>query len=253
MSALDPANTTAGDLVNAAFKEAGVIGVGQTAGADDLNDGLARLQWMLQEWGRKRWLVYCLQTLSKIATGAISYTVGPGGDFDTGAGTMRPPRVESAFLRQLTQAAPNQIDYPLEILQSREDYNAIALKSLQSFPSAVYYEPSWPLGRLFAWPVPQANIYGIYGSFLTPLPVKFAAAATAFTIPYEYYNAMLYNLALRLRSFKQIPTYPGDMLPGLAKDGLNLIRGSNTQIQRLSLRDVASARGQYNIFSDRFY
>lgn len=253
MSALDPANTTATDIVTEAYKEAGVVGVGQSPTQMDINDGLIRLQWMLQEWGRKRWLVYCLTTLSKVSTGATSYSVGPGGDIDTGAGTMRPPRIESAFLRQLTQSQPNQIDYPLEILQAREDYNKISLKQLKSFPSCVYYEPQWPLGVLYAWPVPQANIYAIFGSFLTPLPVHFAAGNTPFNIPYEYYNAMLYNLALRLRAKVGVPTYPGDMVPGLAKDGINLVRGSNTQIARLSTGDVANPRGNYNIFSDRFY
>jgi len=253
MSALDPAATTANDLVIQAYKEAGVTGVGQTAGADDITDGRIRLQWMLQEWGRKRWMVYYLRTLSKTSTGALTYSVGPGGDFDTGAGTMRPPRVESGFLRQLTQSEPNQIDYPLEILQAREDYNRIALKTLESFPSALYYEPTWPLGTLYVWPVPQASIYATHISVLAPLPVMFANGGNeAFAIPYEYYNAMLYNLAIRLRSFKQIASFPGDPLPGLAKDGMNLVRGSNTQIARLTTRDVAT-HGQYNIFSDRFY
>lgn len=253
MSALDPAATSANDLVTEAYKEAGALGIGQSLSPEDINDGLTRLQWMLQEWGRKRWVVYCLTTYNLVSTGALSYSVGPGGNMDTGAGTMRPPKIESAFLRQLTQSQPNQIDYPLEILQAKEDYNRIALKSLMSFPTSVYYDPQWPLGQLYAWPVPQANIYGLFATFYTPLPVKFATGASLFAIPYEYYNAMLYNLALRLRAKLGIPSFPGDMVPGLAKDGLNLVRGANTQIARLSTADVAQPRGRYNIFSDRFY
>ncbi len=134
MTALDPANTTMGDLVNEALKECGRIGVGQTALAEDFNGGWMRLQWMLQQWERKRWLVYHLETKLVTSTGVMTYTVGPGGDIDTGTVSARPDKIESAFLRQLVNSQPNQIDYPLGLLQSMEDYNTIGLKGLVSFP-----------------------------------------------------------------------------------------------------------------------
>lgn len=253
MTQLDPSNTTAGDIVTAALKLANVVGTGQTANAEDNNDAWAMLQWMLQEWERKRWLVFVLSTYAKVSTGAQSYTVGPGGDIDTGAQSVRPDKLESAYLRQLVNSQPNQIDYPLEILGAREDYNKIALKSLSSFPSTIYYEASWPLGRIYPWPVPQATIYGLNCTFKAQLPYKFANLATKFTsIPFEYYNAMIFNLALRLRAMYGIQSYAGDTLPGLAKDSLNTLRGANTQISRLSIPRLDGS-GQYNIFSDRTY
>lgn len=252
MSQIDPAATTLGDLVLAALKESGALGLGQTATAENTSDAWARCQWMLQEWERKRWVVFCLSTFSVISTGALAYSVGPGGAIDTGVASFRPDKIEYAFIRQLTNSQPNQIDYPLEILQSKEDYDRIALKSLSSFPSAIFYDPQWPLGQAYAWPVPQSAIYGLYLTVKAALPYKFAALNTVFNIPFEYYNAILYNLALRLRSLFSIPTYPGDMLPGLARDALNTIRGANTAIARLSTGDVNKS-GNYNIFSDRFY
>lgn len=253
MSALDPANTTIGDLVTECLHEAGALGVGQTALAEDANRCWARLQWMLQQWERKRWLVYHLVTYNKTSTGALSYSLGPGGDLDTGAGTVRPARIESAFLRQLTQSAPNQIDYPLQQLQSREDYNLIRLKTLQSFPQFFFYDTDWPLGHVFAWPVPQANIYGLFVSVLEQLPVKFVTLATKIALPYEYYAAILYNGALRLRPAYQLATYPGDPLPALAKDALNVLRGANTQIAALQVPADLRRPGPYNIFSDTNY
>lgn len=252
MSQLNPAATTAGDLVTAALNLAGVLGTGQTAAVEDNNDSWAMMQWMLQEWERKRWLVYALSTVSVISTGALSYTLGPGGSLDTGANSFRPDKIESAFLRQLTQSQPNQIDYPLEILQSKEDYNKIALKSLVSFPSAIFYDPQWPAGFVYAWPIPQANIYGIYVTVKNALPYKFPTLATVLAIPYEYYNAIVFNLAIRLRAKYQIPSFQGDTLPGLAKDALNTLRGGNTAIARLSVGEIAGTHN-YNIFSDRFY
>jgi hypothetical protein len=252
MTQLDPANTTIGDLVLASLKLAGVIGVGQSASAEDSSDAWALAQWMLQEWQRKRWLIFALATFSKISTGAVSYTLGPGGDFDTGADSFRPDKIESAFLRQLTQSQPNQVDFPLEILQAKEDYNRIALKTLSSFPTSIFYDPQWPLGVVYAWPVPQNAIYGLYVTIKVQTPFKFAALATVLNIPYEYYNAIVFNLAIRLRAKYSIPSFPGDTLPGLAKDALNTLRGGNTAIARLSTADV-NRPGQYNIFNDRFY
>lgn len=252
MSLQDPALTTIGDLVTQCLKEAGVLGVGQTANAEDSNECWFRIQAMLQQWERKRWLVYHLVDLSKVSTGAASYSVGPGGDIDTGAGTVRPAKIESAFLRQLVTSAPNQVDYPLEVLQSWEDFSRIRLKSLVAFPQAVFLDAGWPLATLHIYPIPNATIYETHLQVLAQLPVKYATLATLVNLPYEYYYAILTNGALRLRPKYQIPTYPGDPLPGLAKDALNVLRGANTQIARLQLPDLGRST-QYNIFSDQIH
>ena len=119
---------TAGSIINLALKMAGVLGVGQTASAEDSNDALTLLNAMLAQWQRKRWLVYSLDDVSFAATGAQSYTVGTGQNINI----TRPDRIEAAFVRLVngTQA----VDYPLDLLGSREDYNNIALKGLSTFP-----------------------------------------------------------------------------------------------------------------------
>ena len=262
MAILDPAALTAGDLCQQALKECGAIGSGQTPLAEDLEDAQFRLQTMLQQWNNQRWLVYHLVTYSATSLGQQVYTVGPGGNIDPGVQTdlspalssyQRPDRIESAFLRQLQNSYPNQIDYPLVQLPSMEDYNRIALKSLVSFPGWFFYDPAWPLGNLNVWPVPNASIYGVFISIKEQLPASFATQATTFNIPYEYYAAMLYNLAERLQ-----PKYglaPNQQLRALAKSGRNVLRGSNTALANLVMpREVLGKRRDgYNIFSDQNY
>ncbi len=250
MSVLDPSNLTARDICTAALRECGAFAIGQTPKAEDITGAWSRLQFMLQQWERKRWLVYHLRTYQITSTGAQSYTVGPGGQFDTGVNSVRPEKIEAAFLRQLTQSQPNRIDYPLEILQSMEDYSRIALKTLSSFPTYVFYDPTWPLGLAYFWPVPQATIYGPALVIREQLPNRFANLNETFAIPFEYYNAMIYNLALRLRPAYSLGTYAGDMLPSLAKDSLNVLRPANAAIARLQ---TPGSLGLYNIFSDRIY
>jgi len=70
---------TAGSIINLALKMAGVLGIGQTAQAEDANDALTVMNMMLAQWQRKRWLVYSLDDVSFAPTGATSYTVGVGG------------------------------------------------------------------------------------------------------------------------------------------------------------------------------
>ena len=253
MSQTDPTTTTMQDIVLASLKECGAIGVGQTPLAEDVNDAWARLQWMLMQWERKRWLVYHLVNLSKVATGARSYTVGPGGDFDVGSPGVRPGKLSAAFTRQLFNQPGNAVDYHLEILQSREDYDWITLKGLISGPGeAAFLDTDWPLANLYVWPLPQAGIYEIHISIHAQLTSQMALT-TVFHLPYEYYLAMMYNLAVRLRPKYRMGTYPGDPLPGMAKDSLMVVRVPNAQVAKLRMPNTLRRTGLYNIFSDRPY
>lgn len=279
MSQLNPGATTAKDIAQAALRDCGAWGVGQTPLGADISDALARLQWMVQQWERKRWFIYHLRTYSCVAQpdprgqfqGKQFYTVGPGGDFNTNLrirpwedeytgnfgpaypSSTRPNRIESAYLRQLTMSQPNQIDYPLAQMFAMEDYNRIALKGLSSFPGYFFYDTSWELGLLYPWPIPQANIYEIFISVREQLPPMFTEAAMELDIPYEYYNAMVLQLAIRLRPKYGIVGQPGDSLPGQAKDALNTLRKANFQIARIQIPGDLIRPQLYNIFSDRMY
>lgn len=256
---LDPAATTVNDLCVAAIQECGAVGQGQSPTGQDLQDAWARLQWMLQAWERKRWLVYHLLDLKVVSTGATSYSIGPGQSFDTGPGSVRPNRLESAFLRQIQNASPpNQVDFPLEILTSYEDYAKIALKQLKSWPGAVFLDTAWGsnpggVGEVFVYPVAQANIYEIHLILREQLPVSFPTAATKIILPYEYYDAIVTNLGMRLRPKYGLGTFPGDTLPTRAKEALQTIRIGNLQVGRLAVPSEVIRPGLYNIFSDRFY
>lgn len=145
------------------------------------------------------------------------------------------------------------IDYPLTLIHSMEDYNRIALKALISFPGYVFYDPAWPNGIIHLYPVAQATVYSIGLTLKEELPASFPNLSSIINLPYEYYGAILYNLALRLRPKYQLPTFPGDPLLGLAKDGLNVLRGANTAIAQLQTPKDLLRPGQYNIFSDQNY
>lgn len=214
------------DIVVRALKFAGVVGQGQTPSAEELNDAFDIMNDMLAVWQAQRYLVWNLVDVSCPATGAISYDVGPGLDFDT----PRPDRLEAAYVR-LVNNPGNQVDYPLDVLQSHEDYAEIAIKSLRSFPSYVFYDSAFPTGSVFIWPVPT-NLYEVH--LLVKQQLKaFADLRDPIALPAEYFEALAYNLAARIKPLYGQPA--DDTIIALAQKSLSVIRGSNTQIPRLTI------------------
>lgn len=229
-------------LILLALKQANVLGVGQTASAEDMTDSFALMNMMLAQWQRKRYMVYHLVESSLVATGAQSYSVGIGGDFSI----ERPAKLEYAYMRQAI-STPYQVDYPLEILKSREDYDKIPIKGMQSFPRYAFYDSAYPLGNLFIWPVPP-SIYEIHITVMAQLQ-KFATPYDDFEMPEEYQEAIMYNLAVRLYPMYGLP--PNQVVVALAKASLNTIRNTNAQIPLLRMPADVLGKGRYNVYADQ--
>lgn len=238
--------TTPLDIINQALKKAGVLGVGQTALAEDINDAYSDLQDMLGQWQRKRWMIWHLVDYACMGTGNVSYTVGPNQQFNI---NPRPDRIESAFFRQvINEPAPNQIDYPLELIEAREDYNRIGLKQLQTFPQYLFYDSAYPIALAYPWPLITANLYELHLTVKETL-AQFTSLNQQINLPLEYFAALKFNLAIRLCQAYQLP--PDPTLIGLAKDAMNVIRNANLQIPRLKIPTDLVRPGIYNVFSDQ--
>src|SRR3954469_6068785 len=219
--------TTAGDLINFALRTSGVLGVGQTAAAEDSFDALVLLTAMLAQWQRQRWLVPALVDTALTSTGAVSYTVGATGDF----AIARPDRLDAAYVRLLS-SAPLSVDYPLTIIESREDWSLITVKTLPSFPVAVFYDSAWPTGVLHVWPVPIASIYEIHIVTKTTLP-SYTGLTDPINLPPEYTDALIYSLAVRLCMNYGMDPRPS--LVGAMRVALNTLRMANVQVSGLGM------------------
>ena len=235
--------TKARDLILEAMDDAGITGIGQTPLAEDVNKALTRLNELIAQWSRRRWMVYHLVDVVFQGTGATSYSIGPGGDINTN----RPDAIEAGFFRQLAGVPGNTVDYNLVVLQAREDYNRIALKNLGSFPYYVFYDSDFPLGNIYIWPLPS-SLYEIHLSVKPPLQ-SFPTLDTDYNLPPEYMEAMRLNLAVRLRITYQLP--PDAALIQLAKVALNTIKNTNAQIPLLQMPGGLVRGSNYNIYSDQ--
>jgi hypothetical protein len=229
------------DIIKFSLKMANVIGVGQTASSEDANDCFDMLNMMLAQWRKRRLLVYHLTEYVKQATGAQYYTIGTGGDFNY----TRPARIECAYFRQ-TSLANLTVDYPLEIINSREDYNRILIKNLNSWPQALFYDSDYPLGKIYIWPVPS-NLYEIHITVMDQLQ-KFNNLNDVIALPEEYIEAIVSNLTLRIYAMYGLPA--NEIVVQQAKVSLNILKSINTQIPLLQMPQALIGGRSYNIFGD---
>jgi hypothetical protein len=242
---------TAGDIVTDALERSGVVGMGQVAGGMEAARGLTDLSDMLALWNEKRWLVWHTLDIAFTSTGAQSYSVGPNGNFNV---TPRPAKIEAAFFRQVNITGM-PIDYPVEIIPSREQYNRIALKQLTSFGYYVFYDPAMPLGFVFPWPVLNAAIYELHLTLKDVYPLALTAATDFSNLPPFVIPAMKFNLAqwTRQRYGKGLKDDP--KLNEMAQDALATVRNAHAAIPELYMpATVVRAPAQrYNVFSDQVY
>ena len=253
------------DLIRLALRDAGVNGQGQSPSDEDMNDAFSHLNMMMGQWNRKRWLVWHLKDVYCVSDGTGIYMVGPGEDFDT----YRPNRIEAVFCRYVTsysglnfgdqigafgtgvskieQNELQGVDYTIRLLEAREDYNSVIMKGLLGPPRYAFYDASFPTARMFFYPFPTAGQYELHLSIKEEL-AQFPDLTTDINMPSEYLEALLYNLAVRLRFSYQMK--PDAALMSLASGSLSTIRGSNTQIPIMRLPPaIASRRSRLNVYS----
>lgn len=230
-------------LISDALFASGVLGTGQTANADMSTRALRALNAMLGQWTARRWLVFHLVNATKVSTGATSYTVGPSGDFNVAA---RPGQIESAFVSQ-NIGTPQQIDTPIRQLHSREAYSQIAMKGLVSYPYYFFYDAGMPLGTLYAWPNPNSGQYSLTIT-VKDILASIADPSVTLNLPPEYEEALVYNLAARLRVMYQMDADAA--MIGLARAALGTIRETNAQIPTLKMPPRLMG-SRYNVYSDQ--
>jgi hypothetical protein len=167
---------------------AGVIGRSDTPDNDEAADGLISLNAMLESWRIERLMVYQIVQNSHTWTASqASRTIGTSGSPNFSA--QRPDRVDSAFVRD-----SNNNDYPLEVLADRTEYDAIVVKSTTStLPQWLFYDPSYPNGTLYLFPVPSVQVTLKLNTWQTLQ--SFSTLTTDLALPSGYERAIVFNLA----------------------------------------------------------
>jgi hypothetical protein len=246
------------DLFKTALRQIGKLGQGQSVSAEQLNEAQRLCNMMLGQWTRKRWLVFHLLEIYTTGTGELAYSLGPN-DLQLDSASLsqsgltegmsiRINRIEKAFLR-LNKGTPQQVDLPLQIIPSYEDWSMIPAKLVTSgFPQAVFLDSGYPTSTLYVWPAPTSQ-YDIHILLFTPL-VRLNDLSTDINLPDEYQDAIFWNLCKRLLNSYREPKDPE--IDQQATAALNTVKNANFQLPALRLPRELVRGWNYNIYSDGY-
>lgn len=131
--------------------EIGVLAQGESLPADMGTFCLGRLNQLVDNWNAEREAVWAeeFHTFAFVAS-QQDYDLGPTGDWVLAS---RPVGLDGANVI-ITSTSPS-VRNPINIRDYQWWMNLSVRSVSTSFPTDVYYEPSWPDGVLHFWPVPS--------------------------------------------------------------------------------------------------
>lgn len=122
-----------------------------------------------------------------LVVGTASYTIGSGADINT----VRPEEITGAYIRDASG-----YDHPVDVDMTLDEYNAIWDKDRSQRPTRLLYLREHPNGRILFDSAPAAAETFTFDS-LKQIS-ELATVNTTLTIPPEYKDMFVFNLAVRL-------------------------------------------------------
>jgi len=221
---------TARSIIKSTLRKIHVLGKGAPLDADEANDALETLNDMLSIWSAEGDMIFTESKETFNLTGAVSYTIGSGGTFNT----VRPQYISAAFVSQ------GDTDYSLGSIDNQQ-YSRISQKDIASIPECYYYDAGYPLATLYLYPKPSSVSTITLYSF-KPL-TAFTNLDTDFAMPEEYKAALIYNLAIWIA-----PEYERDAsmeIKRIARNSKDAVVSQNKRNENfISMTDVPSRGGQ---------
>jgi len=233
MSAYD----TIGQLIKASYANLGAADIENDLTPAQYEQGRQSLNSMLGSWSKKRLVVTgIVKENFPLVSGQLLYTIGPTGNFNT----AWPFQIVDAFIR-----SSDGIDYDCNVI-TREQYNSIPVKTTESRPTNLYYEPMYPIGAIRLYYVPDDS----YTLFIDSQKVltSFATIEDSITLPPEFEEALEYNLSVRLAP--KVNTPVPQEVARIAAISYGVI--SLQPVEPAVFDGAFGTRGRYNVYSDSY-
>lgn len=264
------------DLLESTLSLIGIGVSGNLYAHPDITKANKFLNMMLAQWQQRGYMSPCRMDQYCLSSGNIKYLIGPGGDIDI---PIRPTKVTACYVRLLFNNIPHTednaeytaqfsdqfqnagdkagdifIDYPLIQLSSYEEYSRIGLKQLITFPRWYFYNPTSPCGELFLYPVPMINYFQVHIVFPEFLPGNIQLD-TQLNLPPEYWEAVVYSLAVRLAGVYGVTSPQMAEIIRIAENAQRTILASNLKIEESLLPACCASAGnnRATISSAGFY
>jgi hypothetical protein len=219
------------DIIKQAMLEIGAIDPNENPTGPESSLGLIKLNRMLDAWNVDKKYVYTVNFAQYVIVPNLQpHLIGPSGT----AGwivNQRPVKLESAEII-LNNVTPN-IRYPLNVRDATWWAQKSSYQVTGTLPTDVYYEPDWPNGSLFIWPVPTIA-YPLELQTWTIL--NEVQLNQQICLPPGYLDCICYELAIALCPSFQ--TQASRELLGLAKVARDRIFSPNIKSPRIGTRDA---------------
>jgi len=180
---------TAQNIIDRAFRKLGIT----TPTAGQSADALESLNDMISSWSADGLIVpYRTSENFTLTVGSAVYTIGAAGNFNT----VRPLEIMEVYIRD----SNNNDHYLTKMTQTQ--YALIVDKGADARPERYYYDPQYALGKIYfdSEPTTAETLHLISEKAITEL----AALTTTVSLPDHYKEALVFNLAVRLASDKNI-------------------------------------------------
>ena len=226
----------------------GAVAMDEAPTASELQLALRQVNYMLDHWSASAIMLRSSTRDSFVLTpGKTSYNIGPSG---TDFVTAQILTIETAVLQDATK-----VDYPLSLIDQTEYDSYDDRDIVTGVPLALFYDAGATQttannGTLYFYPTPSLAYTLILESdkYLS----EFVNLTDTVTFAPVYYEALLYNGALRLfRHFHSVGTAVPPDIAALAGGAVRTLHALNRRQYRLALDYPGkSGQGNYNILSD---
>lgn len=237
-------------LATDVLRELGAIAANESPDADISMTVLGKLRRLLNNWNADRRAVYATAFPEYTLVPNLSpHTIGPTGA--TFTATIRPVSLDGCNL--IINTSPTPINTRIVVRDSQWWLGQTIPGITTSYPTDVYYQPDWPNGKLFFWPVPTSayDVQLMIRVLLNDIP----DLTTTFTLPPGYQDAI--TLTCAESCFALFPaTAPATMIKieQQAREARARIFDNNDQPLRLKTRDSGmevnqGRRGDFNFWT----
>lgn len=231
---------TVRDLITNAHLEINVYSPGESIPAEEMQWAFSKLNRLMDRWSAKVQFAYDTNfNLFTLTPGLSPHLMGPAGASASMTVAQRPVKIVSA--RLVLNNTPTPTETPIAVVDSQwwADQPSKAVPS--TVPTDLYYSPSFPLGQLFFWPVPQIA-YQVRLE-MWQLISQFASIDAIFFMPPAYEDAVTLTLAEIL--CPQFEKEPSGTLARDAEDARRAVWGNNNSSPRMATA-VAGLGGSRN-------
>lgn len=209
---------TRNEIIAASLRKLGVIAAGQSPTTEDYTNGAQALNAVISTFralGMPMWR----RTEYSWTPTTQTYTIGTGYTLDTDY----PLKIYQAY--RMDASGTSKI--PMDVI-SDYNYNMLPV-STGGIPLKVAYQPLNNYGTLKLWPVPDStNTAVVYIVYQAPFEY-FTASTNTMDFPEEWYEPLIYTLAVRLAPEWGIPLLDRQALKQEAKDILDTVLGMGSE------------------------